>query len=305
MTKIQKPFLKWVGGKTQIIHDIIKKIPPEIENYHEPFVGGGSVMFAVLSLQKEGYITIKNNIYCSDKNLVLINVYKYIQHSSSKLYQTIQEYMMIYESCSGQVINRNPLTLIDGKTSKESYYYWLRKTFNNCDKETIECSALFIILNKLCFRGLYREGPNGFNVPFGHYKKTPTIVDKQELNNISKLIKNVKFTHQDFQSSFKSVNIGDFIYLDPPYVPEDNTSFVKYTEEGFDLKQHQLLFKHILDLENVDFVLSNSKVELVLETFKNYNMVDILCRRAINSKKPDSKTMEVVITNYWDIPTYE
>ena len=294
---LQKPFLKWLGGKTQIIEKIISKIPKEINNYHEPFLGGGSVLFAVLSLQKQQKIIIKNKIYAYDINKNLINVYKNIQNNKDKLYKLIDLYIQEYNSINGLLINRNSNSIEEAKTSKESYYYWIRNKYNNIDKDTIECSALFMIINKLCFRGMYREGPNGYNVPYGHYKNTPTIISQDELNNISDLIKDVEFKFNDFNDSLKNIKQGDFVYLDPPYAPENPKSFVGYVADGFNLKTHQLLFDEIKKLDKIKFIMSNSKVDLVIKNFTEYNCQDIIARRAINSKKPDSTTTEVIIYN--------
>ena len=294
---IQKPFLKWVGGKTQIINDIISKIPSEMENYHELFLGGGSVLLAVLSLQKQNKIVIKNKIYAYDINGPLINVYKNIQNNKEELYKIINLYINEYDSITGTIINRKPTCIEEAKTSKESYYYWIRNKYNNIDKNTIECSALFMFINKTCFRGMYREGPNGYNIPYGNYKKTPTIITENDLNYISDLIKNVEFSISSFTDSIKNVKDGDFVYLDPPYAPENSNSFVGYVKEGFNLETHKLLFDEIKKNENIKFVMSNAKVDLVTDNFKEYNCIDIIARRAINSKKPESTTTEVIIYN--------
>jgi DNA adenine methylase len=296
---IQKPFLKWIGGKTQLIKDIIKYIPDKINNYHEIFLGGGSILFLILSLQREGKINIKKDIYAYDLNEILINTYKNIQQNKDELYCFIQKYMNIYENIDGDIINKKPQTEEEALSSKESYYYWIRKEFNNMDNSLVEKSALFIILNKLCFRGMYREGPNGFNVPFGHYKKTPTIITEEELNNINNLIKNVKFIVSNFKESIKKVKKNDFVYLDPPYVPENKQSFVGYTVDGFTKETHLKLFELIdnLNEKGIKILLSNSNVKLVTEYFKEYKIEEIEARRAINSKNPASKTIEVLIIN--------
>ena len=296
--KIQKPLLKWVGGKTQIINDIISKIPKEINNYHELFLGGGSVLLAILSLQKQNKIVIKNKIYAYDINSVLINVYKNIQNNKEELYKIINLYIKEYDSIKGTIINRKPTSIEEAKTSKESYYYWIRNKYNNIDKNTIECSALFIFINKTCFRGMYREGPNGYNVPYGHYKKTHTIISETDLNYISDLIKDVEFKHSSFNESIKNVKEGDFVYLDPPYAPENDKSFVGYVADGFNLETHKLLFSEIKKLGNIKFVMSNAKVDLVIDNFKEYYCDEIIARRAINSKKPGSTTTELIIYNY-------
>ena len=297
---IQKPFLKWVGGKTQIINEIMNKFPIEMNNYHEVFLGGGSVLFALLSLQKQNKIIIKDKIYAYDINEILINVYKNVQLNKDSLYDFISTYIKEYDDIKGTIINRKPLNIEDAKTSKESYYYWIRNKFNNMDKTTIECSAIFMFLNKTCFRGMYREGPNGFNVPYGHYKTTPSIITKSDLNYISELIKNVEFIHSDFSKSLLNIKKDDFVYLGPPYAPENNKSFVGYTSEGFNLETHKKLFNEILkfNTREIKFLMSNSKVEIVLNYFKDYKTEDIVVRRAINSKKPDSKTTEVFIYNF-------
>lgn len=297
--KVQKPFLKWVGGKTQIIHDIIDKFPTEMNNYHEPFVGGGSVLLALLSFQRDGHITIKHKIYAYDINDTLINVYKHIQNHKDELYSHLQRYIHEYDSIKGKTVNRKPFSLKEAKTSKESYYYWIRDKYNKLNKHLVERSALFMFLNKTCFRGIYREGPNGFNVPYGHYKKTPNILSKQELDNIHCLIKNVEFIHCDFNKSIKHVKEGDFVYLDPPYAPMNIMSFVGYTKNGFDLDTHKNLFNEIIEMDknNIKFIMSNSKVDLVVNYFKDYNCEYITTRRAIHSKNPASTAKEMIIDN--------
>jgi len=294
---LQKPFLKWVGGKTQIIEKIISTIPVKIKNYHEPFLGGGSVLLAVLSLQKQGKITIKNRIYAYDINNALISVYKNIQSNKDELFKIITHYINEYDSLKGNQVNRKPQNIDDAKTSKESYYYWIRNKYNNIEKDTVESSALFMFINKTCFRGMYREGPNGYNVPYGHYKKTPTIITKEQIYTISELIKNVIFVHSDFGVSIKNAQKGDFIYLDPPYAPENNKSFVGYNMGGFDLDTHKRLFNDIKKMSGVKFVMSNAKVDLIIDNFKDYNSEDIKARRAINSKNPGSTTTEIIIYN--------
>jgi len=300
--KIQKPFLKWVGGKTQIIDKIIAKIPNEMENYHESFIGGGSVLLAVLSLQKAKKIKIKGNIYAYDLNKQLIQVYRHIQTKKDELFKHIEKLKNDYSKCPDAEkgsANRNPNNITEAKTSKESYYYWMRKRFNKLTYLSVKNSALFIVINKLCFRGVYREGPNGFNVPFGHYKKMPEIITKEKLDAISSLIKDVIFIGADFEDSIKNTTKGDFIYLDPPYAPETSNSFVGYTKDGFNIDMHKKLFKLTKELPNnqVKFAMSNAKVDLITENFKEYNMEDIPARRAINSKNPGASTMEVIIYN--------
>ena len=298
-TKLQKPFLKWVGGKTQIMKDVLSKMPKEMNNYHELFLGGGSVLLAVLSLQKHNEIAINGRIYAYDLNGILINVYKNVQSNKDELFLHISKYIDEYGGIEGDVVNRKPSTIEEAKTSKESYYYWVRSKFNSMEKDTVECSAIFMFLNKTCFRGMYREGPNGFNIPYGHYKKTPTIITKEDLDSVSDLIQNVEFIQCDFNESIKQPKEGDYVYLDPPYAPENDKSFVGYTKDGFGLEAHKSLFDAItkLDKKNIRFAMSNAKVDLVMDHFKDYNREDIVARRAINAKNPASTAKEVIIYN--------
>ena len=154
---------------------------------------------------------------------------------------------------------------------------------------------MLLFLNKTCFRGVYREGPNGFNVPFGHNKNVG-IYDEDHLKEVSKLIEKVEFSCCSFEKALESMKEKDFVYLDPPYAPENSTSFVGYVEDGFSLDKHNQLFK--LVKEKTYFVMSNSDVKLVKDSFPSptYKTKIISARRAINSKNPESKTNEVLIS---------
>jgi DNA adenine methylase len=288
--------LKWVGGKTQIIDSIIEKIPKVMDNYHEIFLGGGSVLLAVLSLQEQKEITIKGKIYAYDINESLINLYKHVQDNKDELHTLICEYFNTYDEIEGKSINRNPTSIEEAKTSKESYYYWIRKRYNKSDCKTAEHAAMFYYLNKTCFRGIYREGPNGYNVPYGHYKKTPTFISKEELSDISNLIRNVEFIYSDCEKSMKYAKEGDFVYLDPPYAKENSKSFVGYVSDGFDEKKQQSLFDDIKKLKS-RFVMSNANTQLIADNFSKYNRKKIVAKRAINSRNPGSKTYEVIMYN--------
>lgn len=298
--KIQKPFLKWVGGKTQILDNVLSKIPKKFNNYRELFLGGGSVLLAVLSLQKQGKIDIQGKIYAYDINETLIHVYKHVQNNKDALFGHIERYINEYDSLDGTDINRKPATIDEAKTSKESYYYWIRDKYNNIDdKSSVERSALFMIINKLCFRGMYREGPKGYNVPYGHYKTTPTIITREDLDIVSELIQDVVFECCGFETSIKKSVKGDFVYLDPPYAPENAKSFVGYVADGFDLNAHNNLFDGVKSLKKkkIHFAMSNAKVDLVMDNFKDYKFEDIVARRAINSKDPSAVTTEVIVYN--------
>ena len=301
---ILKPILKWVGGKTQIIDKLLEKFPNEMNNYHEIFLGGGSVLLAILSCMKENLIKINGMICAYDKNEVLIYVYKNIQSFPNELYDSLQLLIHDFNSCNGNEVNRKPKNYEEAKTSKESFYYWVRNEYNKLsseDKKTISGSTMFIFLNKTCFRGIYRVGPNGFNVPYGNYKN-PEIINKEHLLKIHNLIKNVVFESCDFTTSLKKVVEGDYVYLDPPYVPQKETSFVGYTEGGFTIEQHNELFDliHNLTDKHIQIMMSNADVELVRNQFpkEKYQTHSILCKRSIHSKNPETKAKEVIIKNH-------
>jgi len=244
---IPKPILKWVGGKTQIIDKLINAFPTEIDNYHEIFLGGGSVLFTLLTYVKNNTIKINGNIYCYDLNESLIYVYKNIQDNHNELYDKLINIINEFNDCKTEEINRNPNSIEEAKSAKENYYYWTRNKYNNLtlnEKKTTLGSAILIFLNKTCFRGVFRVGPNGFNVPYGHYKN-PQIINKKHLDEISILIKNVIFECCDFNKSLTKIKYKDFVYLDPPYVPEKSTSFVGYTYCGFNIDNHNNLFNMI------------------------------------------------------------
>lgn len=301
---IVKPFLKWVGGKTQIIDTLIGHYPKKILNYHDIFLGGGSTLLALLSYVRDGKIVVSNKIYAYDLNSDLINIYKNVQEKPKELYKKIKEIINEYSACNGDEIKRKPKTKEEALTSRESYYYWIRYKYNNLssdEKSNIVGSAMFMFLNKTCFRGVYRIGPHGFNVPFGHYENSK-IIDKKTLLTISELIKDVKFKCMGFEKSLLKIKFGDFAYLDPPYAPEKNTSFVKYNSDGFNIEQHKKLFAMCENLmsNKIKFMMSNSNVKLVTDAFPKdkYSTEIIECRRAIHSKNPAKKTNEIIIKTF-------
>jgi DNA adenine methylase len=295
-----KPIIKWVGGKSQIIDKILSDFPTEMNSYREIFLGGGSVLLAFLSKLKDGVVNIKNGVYAFDINEPLIHMYKNIQTHRNELYDSIMELVDEFNNCQyGCTVNRKPSTIDEALQCKENYYYWIRSQYNNLtDKTSVSSSAMFIFLNKTCFRGVFRIGPNGFNVPYGHYKN-PEIINKEHLDEISVLIQPVIFECCDFSKSLSKVESNDFVYLDPPYAPINSTSFVGYTENGFNFEQHEKLFRLVHDISNTASVMmSNADVTLVRDNFRDYNIVSIICKRSINSKNPESKVREVIIKNY-------
>lgn len=302
-----KPILKWVGGKTQILDNVIPLFPKVMNNYHEPFVGGGSVLFALLGEVSEGNIKVEGKIYASDLNANLIGLYQNIQKYPEDLVVELKKMVLEFNECQGTTIHRKPVSLEEAKTSPESYFYWIRSKFNQCIalspsvSPSVYASAMMLFLNKTCFRGVYREGPNGFNVPFGNYKN-PSIFEEEHVRKVSEILQNVIFTVGHFQETLNKITRDDFIYLDPPYAPETEKSFVSYTSSGFNLNNHQMLFELCQNMKKkkAKFVMSNANVDLVKTAFPSsiYTTRIISCKRSIHSKNPSSRTNEVLITNF-------
>ncbi len=275
---IQKPLIKWVGGKHKLLHHLLTKFPTTINNYHELFLGGGSVLLGVLSAQENKKITIKGKLYAYDSNPVLIGFYKAIQSNWKELYDTIMKIKKAGE-----------------KVEDKEYYYYIRQLYNSRDDTDMARIAEFVYLNKTCFRGIFRLNKSGgFNVPHGNYKN-PKIADPIEFEKVSKSIQNVEFICSDFEDvDIRSKK--DFVYMDPPYVPEKKDSFVAYDKVGFTEEKHNALFDKCVKMK-CKWMMSNSNTEPVREKLKKFNIVEIDARRAINSKNPAAKTKEVVVYN--------
>lgn len=261
-----KPILKWVGGKTQLLEDVIQNFPQECENYYEPFVGGGSILLSILETKR---MRIHGKSIASDINPYLIGVYRNIQKDPEKLIKKLGIF----------------------STVTEDTYYILRDLFNTIkDPFSVQASCLFLILNKTCFRGLYREGPKGFNVPYGHYKN-PTLFDADSILEMSALIKDVEFHAASFDSILKDATQKDFIYADPPYV----NTFSGYTKDGFGEKEHIRLFNMLKSQGN--FVMNNSEDPMIHEHFpiEEFKVSTVSCKRQIHSKDPGTKANEVIV----------
>lgn len=281
-----KPLLKWVGGKYTILNELHQYFPSEIDTYYEPFVGGGSVLLSVLTLKHP----IAKKYIVTDNNLSLIGFYNNVKLHPNLLFKKVEKLQQAYDSCESLKGDRNPSTFASAKKSKESFYYWIRNEYNREENvNSISQSARFIFLNKTGFRGLYRVGPNGFNVPFGHYKN-PTILIDTHLQTVSKLIQGVDFYCNDYSDILLDVKHDDFVYLDPPYVPVTLTSFTKYSGEFI----HEKFFENCKKLR-CDWVMSNSATNTVLTEFENKKIVRIKCKRRINSKNPAQTQNEVII----------
>lgn len=274
--KLIKPPLKWVGGKRQLLPEIMKYIPENYNTYFEPFIGGGAVFF---HLEPEKAVI-------NDYNSELINVYLTIKNSFKEL---IQE-----------------LKMHDQNNSKE-YYYEVRawdRDEKYANRSNIEKAARLIYMNKTCFNGMYRvNSKNQFNVPYGKYVN-PAIINEEVLQNISIFLNNnnIKILNKDFSDALEISQSGDFVYLDPPYVPISETSaFTSYTKNGFN-KEDQIRLREVcddLDSKGVKFLLSNSNVPFIQDQYKNYKIEVVGANRSINSKgNKRGKVEEVLIRNY-------
>ena len=289
-----KPCLKWVGGKTQLLSHI--KTPllnTSFDTYYEPFVGGGSMLLMIISMMEKKQIHLKK-IMVSDINWQLICLYNFIKNNP---YELMNEIDRLYESYNtANVIkyekrHKCNLTTLENAIShgKMYVYYYFRKQYNEIKTPCITIAALFIILNKLCFRGLYRSGENGFNTPYGNYIN-PGIYDRKNIIKMSYLFNlyNVIFECQ----SYEKVNPidTDLIYMDPPYYPIRKKAFESYSKYGFD---HDKLISFTKKCDN--FIQSNAWCEFVVNKYIEYHCEKILCKRRINSKKPDDSDYEIMI----------
>ncbi|ECL3018551.1 modification methylase [Campylobacter jejuni] len=292
-----KPFLKWVGGKSNLLREIRNYYPfdNKIIKYAEPFVGGGSVLFDILNRYE------LESIYISDLNKDLIDVYNVIKNNVNDLLLELE------------LLQNNFLKL--DKNYKKDFFYQKRKLFNELkiisklkEKDNIKKASLMIFLNKTCYNGLYRVNKkNLFNVPLGSYKK-PIIFDQNNLISLSKRIRNISFLCKDYKKSSNFIDENTFVYLDPPYRPISQTSnFVNYTEFSFDDKKQKELscFINKIHKKGAKFLLSNSDPKNVNKNdnffeklYIDYSINKVDAKRSINSKSNSRKTIkELLITN--------
>lgn len=290
-----KPFLKWAGGKGQLLPIIHENLPKElrsgrIKRYIEPFVGGGAVVFDLLQR------FIFEEVIINDINHDLTNLYNVIKTDVDDLIDRLENIAEEY-------------LCLDSEDRKE-YYYKKRDEFNSEElQDKLHKSVLFIFLNRTCFNGLYRVNREGkFNVPQGDYKN-PQIADKENLFKVSKALERVTITNMDFESLGKYIDDNSFVYFDPPYRPLNITSsFASYQKEQFnDVEQCRLgEFYKKLDLEGAKLMLSNSDPKntdnndnFFDDLYKGFNIKRVEAKRNINSKGSQrGKINELLILNY-------
>ena len=266
------PIVKWVGGKRQLMFELLKNMPKFYNRYFEPFIGGGALFF---ELQPD-------NAYIADMNEELINLYQVVRDNVDELVADLQKHD----------ISKEYFMEIRNIDRTEEYKNW----------SNIQKASRFIYLNRTCFNGMYRVNSKGeFNVPFGHYKN-PRIVDEKNLINCSNLLQRTEIRHSDFSEILTKVQEGDFVYFDPPYVPLNETSsFTSYTKDGFDIDM-QFKLRDVcdeLDSRGVKFLLSNSDTKLVNGLYENYNIKKVFASRQINANADGrGKITEVLVRNY-------
>lgn len=291
-----KPFLKWAGGKTQLISEIEKSFPPLVLSdkftYVEPFVGSGAVLFWMLN----NFPNLEKAVI-NDINSDLINAYKIIASKPKELISNLKDFQNQYHGLENK------------EEKKKEYYYRKRDLYNARNTDKITQAALFIFLNRTCFNGLYRVNRNNsFNVPMGSYK-LPTICDEQNILVVSNVLQNVVILNGDFEKTLSYANENTFFYIDPPYKPLSATSnFNSYAESNFnDNEQIRLRdFCKKLDELKSKWILSNSDVQqdnFLVDLYKEFFVDRVNAKRIINSK-PDKrgKLTELLITNYPIMP---
>lgn len=270
------PFLKWAGGKHQLLPKIKMLIPTKYNNYIEPFVGGGAVVFAISP--KKAII--------NDLNTALINTYKRISHNPTQVMRYLQDYDNILP--------------IQGK----EYYYKLRAVFNSkllANKYDYQTAALMIFLNKHCFNGLYRVNSKGmFNVPYNNSVRSSYERDKILAVSEYMAGSDIKILNQDFEAVCSLAKQGDFVFMDSPYAPLNEKSFVSYTAAGFGLEDHKRLAKiyRKLDAKGCFLMLTNHNTPLINELYIGFKKKTVGVKRIINCDATKRSGEEIIITNY-------
>jgi DNA adenine methylase len=263
-----RPFVKWAGGKTQLLPMLLNVFPSSFNRYHEPFLGGGAVFFHL----QPRYATL------SDINAELITTYHAIRNHVDEVIEALQKH-----------------------SHSEEYYYKIRAQ-NPKRLSLVQRAARTLFLNKTCFNGLYRVNKSGqFNVPYGHYEKVHWC-QPENLYAVSSVLKKIKIRHENVFDITRRVRKNDLVYFDPPYHPMSHTAkFTSYDACAFGAKEQEklcALFTH-LSKRGVYTVLSNSDTPFIRALYKNFNIQQVSARRAINSKADKrGYVSELIITSY-------
>ncbi len=269
------PVVKWAGGKRQLLEDIAAHLPHKYFTYYEPFLGGGAVFF---ELQPQKAVV-------NDINGELINVYNVIRDNIEDLIADLKKHK-----------------------NEADYFYKIREMDRNREKynklSDVEKASRILYLNKTCYNGLFRVNQQGeFNAPFGRYKN-PNIVNEEVLRAVNNYFNKAEITFKcgDFIEAVQGIRKGDFVYFDPPYDPiSDSANFTGYNRNGFS-RREQIRLKRLcdqLDRKSINFLLSNSATEFILDLYKDYNITIVQAKRAINSKGNKRGSVdEVLVRNY-------
>lgn len=270
------PFVKWAGGKTQLLEKLYNRTPDSYGTYYEPFIGGGAVLLGVKP--KKAVI--------NDVNEQLINVYRQLKADPRAVIKAVKA--------------------IDEQVCNKEFYLLMRQKYNEkIQKKELdaECAGMMIWINKHCFNGLYRVNNKGlFNVPYNN-KELGKSIDEANLMSIGYYLKesDVDIRCEDFEKACENVVANDFVYFDSPYIPVSETaSFTDYTKDGFSYDDHVRLaelFKR-LDAKGAKVMLSNHNVDLVYELYDGYNIEAVDVKRMINSDASKRTGKEVIIRNY-------
>lgn len=270
------PFVKWAGGKRQLLPQIKERMPEKYNSYFEPFVGGGAVIFELLP----------TNALINDINKALINAYRQICNAPEAFLAAVKQL--------------DEAMWEDGK----KYYYSLREHYNDKLMKAeydVELAALFVFINKHCFNGLYRVNGKGlFNVPYNNSRRTS--VDESIIMEVSRYLQGITIMDGDFEEACEGAGQGDFVFIDSPYAPLNPTSFESYTKEGFDIESHRRLSNLFDKLTNRGCycMLTNHNTELINELYsgKGYRRDVISVKRMINSDASKRVGEEIIICNY-------
>lgn len=269
---VAKPFLKWAGGKTQLLPQLLPLLPARFRRYHEPFVGSGALFFRVNAERT------LDDVFLSDSNAALIELYQIVRDHVDDLVTSLAQH-------------RN-----------EADYFYQTRGLDPAGLTPVERASRFIYLNKTCYNGLFRLNRSGrFNVPFGRYRN-PDIVNDAGLRTASRALQDVQLSAGSFETCLERALPGDFLYFDPPYHPVSTTArFTAYTGLSFGERDQQQLRDVFAELDRRGclVMLSNSDTELIRSLYRDYTIRTVTAKRAINSV-PDRRgpVNEVIVTNY-------
>jgi DNA adenine methylase len=266
-----KPFVKWAGGKRQLLPELLKHVPSSFKTYYEPFVGGGALFWELMNMTA---VAAPFPAALGDSNDRLMRAYRGVRDHVEAVIEILKDF---------------------GNNEKTFYEIRATEDIDECADWTV--AAWLIYLNKTCFNGLYRVNKAGrFNVPFGRYVN-PNICDEEGLRECSRGLEGADLDFGDFEFILRHVASDDFVYFDPPYVPVSKTSFTAYGKNGFGIEDHRRLARCALKLKRrgVHVLLSNSSAPIVRELYEGFEIIEVEARRSVNSKASGRGAVKEVI----------